>query len=77
MSIGCVIVASNTKPLQEPIQHDGTSRLVNFFDAQALAEAVGGLLADSPARRRLGQQVREFAQAHFDVQRVCLPRQLA
>jgi glycosyltransferase involved in cell wall biosynthesis len=77
MSIGCVIVASNTKPLQEAIQHDDTGRLVDFFDAQALAEAVGGLLADSPARRRLGQQAREFAQAHFDLQRVCLPRQLA
>jgi glycosyltransferase involved in cell wall biosynthesis len=77
MSMGCAIVASNTRPLQEAIEHDVTGRLVDFFDAPTLADTVAGLLADAPARQRLGRRAREFAQAHFDLHRVCLPRQLA
>ena len=77
MSAGCAIVASNTQPLREAIVDGETGRLVDFFDVQALADAVCGLLSDAPARTALGQRARAFAQANYDLQRVCLPRQLA
>lgn len=77
MSAGAAIVASDTQPLHEAIRHDETGRLVNFFDVAGLAEAVCALLDDPAARRRLGANARTFAQAHYDLKTVCLPRQLA
>ena len=76
MSAGCAIVGSNTQPLHEAIVDGETGRLVDFFDVQALADAVCGLLDDAPARAALGGRARAFAQAHYDLRRVCLPRQL-
>ena len=76
MSVGCAIVASRTAPLLEAIEQDKTGRLVDFFDAQGLAQEVHGLLANPQARARLGRQARAFAQERFDLQSVCLPRQL-
>lgn len=76
MSIGCAIVASDTAPLREVINHDETGRLVDFFDHQALADAVIALLDDPAARQRLGDAARAFAIAHYDLHSHCLPRQL-
>ena len=77
MSVGCAIVASDTQPLKEAIEHDQTGRLVNFFDSHALANEVCTLLQDPSARARLGKNARAFAVSHYDLQTVCLPRQLA
>ena len=76
MSAGCAIVASNTAPLREAITQDETGRLVDFFDVPGLAQAVCALLDDPAARERLGRNARAFAQAHYDLNTVCLPRQL-
>lgn len=76
MSAGCAIVASNTQPLHEAIVEGETGRLVDFFDVPGLADAICDLLADPDARARLGAQARAFAQARYDLQAVCLPRQL-
>ena len=77
MSAGCAIVASDTQPLHEAITHNETGKLVNFFDAKALAQEVCDLL-DKPAERdRLGANARAFAQQNYDLQTVCLPKQLA
>jgi glycosyltransferase involved in cell wall biosynthesis len=77
MSVGCAIVASDTQPLHEAIRQDETGRLVGFFDVAGLANEVCTLLGDLNARKRLGQNARQFAQANYDLQTVCLPRQLA
>jgi glycosyltransferase involved in cell wall biosynthesis len=77
MSVGCAIVASDTQPLHEAIKHDETGRLVNFFDVQKIANEVCALLDDPEERARLGANARAFAQANYDLQTVCLPRQLA
>lgn len=76
MSAGCAIVASDTQPLHEAIRHDETGRLVDFFDVAGLTNEVCALLDDSAARQRLGQNARAFAQANYDLQTVCLPRQM-
>lgn len=77
MSTGCAIVASDTAPVREVIQHDVTGRLVNFFDVQALVREVCELLDDPQTRRRLGAQARVHVQSHYELRAVCLPRQLA
>ena len=76
MSIGCAIVASDTQPLREAIHHGKTGQLVDFFDRAGLVEQVCGLLDDPAQRRRLGEAARDFAVKHYDLRRVCLPRQL-
>ncbi len=76
MSVGCAIVASDTQPLHEAIQHDQTGRLVNFFDVPALVNEVCSLLDDPGSRARLGTNARAFALANYDLKTVCLPRQL-
>lgn len=75
MSAGCAIVASDTAPLREVIEHDVTGRLVDFFDVAGLAREVCALLDDPAARQRLGQNARRFAQANYDLKSVCLPQQ--
>jgi glycosyltransferase involved in cell wall biosynthesis len=77
MSVGCAIVASDTAPLREAIRDDHTGRLVDFFDVAGLSDNICRLLEDAPARSRLGQEARAFAKNHYDLQSVCLPRQLA
>jgi glycosyltransferase involved in cell wall biosynthesis len=76
MSAGCAIVASDTRPVQEAIRHGDTGRLVDFFDAAGLANEVCDLLADLGERERLGARARAFAQEHYDLHAVCLPRQM-
>jgi glycosyltransferase involved in cell wall biosynthesis len=76
MSVGCTIVASDTQPLHEAIRHNETGRLVNFFDINALTTQVCELLDNPNERSRLGAHARTFAQAHYDLNTVCLPRQL-
>jgi glycosyltransferase involved in cell wall biosynthesis len=77
MSIGCTILASDTQPLHEAIQDHETGRLVNFFDHHALVNMTVNLLDDPVESARLGANARAFAQAHYDLKRVCLPQQLA
>lgn len=76
MSVGCAIVASDTQPLKEAIQHDETGRLFDFFDIDGLTNEVCALLEDPDARERLGRNARQFAQKHYDLKTVCLPQQL-
>ena len=40
MSVGCVVVASNTPPVQEVIQHGENGFLVDYFSAEAIANQV-------------------------------------
>lgn len=77
MSAGCAVVASDTPPLHEAIQHNKTGLLVDFFNSTELAESVCGLLADPQKRAALGKNARAFAKTHYDLHRVCLPQQLA
>jgi glycosyltransferase involved in cell wall biosynthesis len=77
MSAGCAIVASDTQPLHEAVIHNETGKLVNFFDGKALVQEVCELLDNPAERARLGANARAFAQQNYDLQTVCLPRQLA
>lgn len=76
MSVGCAIVASNTQPLREAIEHDQTGRLVNFFDTNQLTDEICALLDDPETRSRLATNAREFAVSHYDLHSICLPKQL-
>ena len=77
MSVGCAIVASDTEPLKEAIEHNKTGKLVNFFDHQGLAESVCHLLNNPKERAKLGANARTFAQKNYDLRTICLPKQMA
>lgn len=76
MSCGAAIIAGDTAPVREVIRHDETGRLVDFFDPEALVDAVCALLEDEGARRRLGQAARDLIRARYDLHTICLPRQV-
>jgi glycosyltransferase involved in cell wall biosynthesis len=76
MSAGCAIVASDTQPVREAIRHDDTGLLIDFFSPSQLVDSVCTLLEDPSTRARFGARAREFACAHYDLQSICLPRQL-
>jgi len=77
MSIGCAVVARDSAAVRELIEHDVTGHLVAGDDAPALADTVATLLADAPARARLGAAARALIRQRHDLRTVSLPRQIA
>jgi glycosyltransferase involved in cell wall biosynthesis len=79
MSIGCMVIGSNTAPVREVITHGQTGWLTDFFDADALAHTVAQALAQraEPQLAAMRQAARRHAIEHFDLHTRCLPRQLA
>jgi glycosyltransferase involved in cell wall biosynthesis len=76
MACGAVVVGSDTPPVAEAITHGETGLLVPFFEPEAIARAVLGVLSDRAGHARLGQAARERVVARYDLRRICLPRQL-
>ena len=76
LSTGCTVVASATPPVQEVIRSGQEGVLVDFFDPQALADQVDGLLANPLRRQQLAQQARKrILEQGYDLP-TCLGRQL-
>ncbi|WP_111735242.1 glycosyltransferase family 4 protein [Roseovarius amoyensis] len=76
MSCEAAIIASDTAPVREVIRDGETGRLVDFFDGDALVGRVCELLDDSDQRRALGSAARRHMVENYDLQTICLPRQL-
>jgi glycosyltransferase involved in cell wall biosynthesis len=76
MSAGAAIVASDTPPVAEAIEHGRQGLLFPFFDQQALVERCCELLDDPELRRALGEQARQHIQHQYDLNDICLPAQL-
>lgn len=77
MSAGCAIVASDTAPVREAIHHGETGMLVDFFNPTSLAEDVAQLCSDVSLRQALSARARQFAIEHYDLEKICLPKQIA
>ena len=67
-AMGCetAVVASDAGGLPEVVEHGVTGLIVPRGDSNALAEAIGELLADPARRARMGQAGRERALRLFD-----------
>lgn len=76
MSCGATVVGSATPPVQDVITHGQNGLLVDFFDGEALATTVAGVLADPEAHRPLGVAARASVMDRFDLRTVCLPQLL-
>lgn len=77
MSAGRVVVASNTGPVREVIEHGVNGLLVDFFDVKALAKQVVEVLRAPEAVAQLGQRARQTVINRYDLQTQCLPQLMA
>jgi glycosyltransferase involved in cell wall biosynthesis len=69
MAAGLPVVASDVGGVSEAVADGETGLLVPAGDADALAAAIGRLLADADERRRLGERGHAVARERFDVER--------
>lgn len=76
MACEAVVVASATAPVREVIEPGNNGLLVDFFDGEGLAAAIAAVLADRAAHRPLGQAARRSVVQRYDLNSLCLPRQL-
>ena len=77
MSVGCLVVGSDTAPVREVIENNHNGLLVPFVDRRQLAGAVVGALAQRDRHRAMRNRARQTVLDRFDVEGVCLPKMLA
>jgi glycosyltransferase involved in cell wall biosynthesis len=73
MSCGCVVLGSDTAPVQEVIEDGRNGLLRGFHDVDALAATALDVLADPAGHRPLGNAARATIEAHYALDDV-LPR---
>ncbi|HZR68933.1 MAG TPA: glycosyltransferase family 4 protein [Burkholderiales bacterium] len=77
MSAGCALVASRTAPVEEVIVDGRNGLLADFLSPQDIARRVDEVLRDRDRARALGEAARCTALERYDLERVCLPAQVA
>jgi glycosyltransferase involved in cell wall biosynthesis len=73
MSAARVVVASNTGPVSEVIEHGVNGLLFDFFDVQALSRQVVEVLSNHDGFRDIGNRAREMVVQRYDLKGKCLP----
>ena len=74
MSLGALVVGSDTAPVREVIAHGQNGLLVDFFSPQQLAETVCEVLAEPARYAHLRLAARQSMVEAYDFERVCWPR---
>jgi glycosyltransferase involved in cell wall biosynthesis len=67
MAAGCAIVASDTAPVREFIQHRKTGLLAPFLEPDTVADRILEILEDTALNRRLRRAARVWAETHLDM----------
>ena len=67
MSTGCVVVASNTAPVVEVIEHEKNGLLVDFLSPQSVANAVSKVLENPAKMQHLGVAARKLLLERYQV----------
>ena len=77
MAAGCLLVASNTTPVQEVVEDGRNGLLVDFFDTERLATTIADALANPEKYASMRDQARQTIVEQYDLKTVCLPKMLA
>jgi glycosyltransferase involved in cell wall biosynthesis len=77
MSLGCLLVASNTAPVTEVIEHEQNGLLVDFFDTEQLVERIAGVLENPVDYEAIKHCARQTIIERFDLNSICLPAMVA
>jgi glycosyltransferase involved in cell wall biosynthesis len=72
----CLVVGSSTAPVQEALQHGHNGLLVDFFDVEAWSTTITQALAKPADYMPLRRQARAEVLAKYDLESICLPRQI-
>jgi glycosyltransferase involved in cell wall biosynthesis len=75
MSSGCSVVGSASAPVEEVIQDGHNGLLVDFFQPNAIANAIAELLANRKQAQQLGHAARNTVLERYSLER-CIPRHL-
>jgi glycosyltransferase involved in cell wall biosynthesis len=76
LACGCTVLASDTPPVREIIEHDRTGLMAPYYDVDAMVDLALQVLDDPAAyRRTLGRQGLELIHRHYDLE-VVLPRMI-
>jgi glycosyltransferase involved in cell wall biosynthesis len=70
MACGCAMVASDTQPVREVIQHGHNGFLVDFFNPDALAEQVYEILDAKDRMQSVRDQARQDMIDKYDLSRL-------
>jgi glycosyltransferase involved in cell wall biosynthesis len=76
MAVECMVIASDTAPVNEIITHEKNGHLVPFFDHEALARAVIDASDKNRKHSHLRRHARQTVIEKHDLQSVILPKQL-
>jgi glycosyltransferase involved in cell wall biosynthesis len=76
LACGATVVASDTAPVREMIEHGQNGLLVDFFDIEGFAATISKILDDPEAYRPLGENAVVRIRADYSLD-VCLPKMLA
>lgn len=76
MAAGCLVIASNTAPVQEVISDGENGILVDFFSPTEIADKVVAALEEPKAFTRIRQNARRTIIERYDLNSICLPAQL-
>jgi glycosyltransferase involved in cell wall biosynthesis len=74
LACGCVVIGSDTAPVQEVLQDGINGLMVDFFSHKDLAIRIENALEEPEAMLPLRRAARATAVNHFDLNRVLLPR---
>lgn len=77
MATECLVIGSATPPVEEVITDGDNGILVNFFDYKAIADRVSEALRQPESFHPIRRRARQTVVDHYDLRRVCLPRQKA
>lgn len=73
LACGCTVLASDTAPVREMIEHGRNGLLVDFFDVEGFAARAVEVLRDPAAHRPLGEAGAALVRERYALD-VCLPR---
>ncbi|MCZ2720971.1 glycosyltransferase family 4 protein [Marinomonas sp. 15G1-11] len=74
MSVGCVLVASSTTPVEEIITSGVDGLLVDFFDQNSLLKQVQDVVLNPEKYLDMRKSARKLMQEKYDLQRIILPK---
>lgn len=77
MSVGCLVVASDTAPVREVIEHGKNGLLTDFFDHDRLARSIADALERRVEYSPLRTAARQTIADQYDLKAHCLPAQIA
>jgi glycosyltransferase involved in cell wall biosynthesis len=73
LACGAVVVASDTAPVRELIEHGQNGLMADFFDVDGLANLALGVLREPHGHRHLGEAAAAMIEERYAL-RVTLPR---